>query len=498
MLLFNLIHISEPLCNLIVGVISLWLVKYLWSTIKRIRSLPPGPWGLPVVGYFPFIWKHNYLQFDKLSRRYGKVFSVKLGHLDVVLVCDWEHLKEALANDSLLGRPKGLIIPGIIDHPSFVEMSDEPWRHHRRLSLHVLRDVGFGKSELETHINSEIDNFCDIIEKEPVRDFVQKLLPSISNNVSFLLFGHYYDRNDPDKILLDDSIIKLSPNVQFAGVAVFLPWIVRLLVIFKRANFDLVAKVFRSFDEAVQKEIDKHQERYEPGRVVDYIDGYLNEQSKRKSQDDGLLFNIDTLRRNVSGFFGAGTETVTTTLSWALMYLIVYPKYQDKIFEEINEVIGFDRKPDYSHRNRMPITMAFIYEVHRLGSVLASNLLRRATCDTKIGNHSIPKDTIVIFNFWSVHMNPNLWDNPEEFNPSRFLSEDGSKAVKPQYLVPFSGGKRICPGESLANVEIFLYIVSIVQRFKIRTEPGTRVSLEADFGLSRRPKDIPVLIFEKR
>ncbi|XP_015786919.1 cytochrome P450 2J2 isoform X2 [Tetranychus urticae] len=420
---------------------------------------------------------------------------MRLGSKDVVVINDWHHMKEAFANNSLLARPNQLLLlPGIVQVRSIVEMSGYPWREHRRLSLRVLRDVGLGKSRVEKLIMEEIEQFCGELEKGPFDDFITKLLPSVSNNIANLLLGHCFKYNDPIKISLDNSVNQISKAFQFIGMQVFLPWLIKPLIALKKTNLNILKEYIAIMDNYVQSELEMHKANFEQGKIDDYIDGYLNELSKRSGESD--IFNSDILKRNVIDFFRAGTGTVLATLSWAILYLVKYPDYQDKIRSEIHEVIGVNNKPDYSYRTRMPVTMSFIAEVSRLGSVVGSSVIRRASQDTKIGKYTIPEDTIVIFNFWSIHRDPRLWTNPDEFNPSRFLTQDG-KVEKPSYLIPFSGGKRICPGEGFANVELFLYIVCMVQRYKIKTTSEEEISLEGDFSTVRRPSNMPRLMFEK-
>uniref|UniRef100_T1KYA3 Cytochrome P450 n=1 Tax=Tetranychus urticae TaxID=32264 RepID=T1KYA3_TETUR len=121
-----------------------------YNDFPMILSLPAGPWGLPIVGYLPFLGDHVYLQFDQLSKKYGPVYCLKLGSFDVVFVCDWPHMKEAVSNDALLAKPHASLLPGTVTGRSFGEMSGNPWREHRRLSLNILLDVGLGKSTIET------------------------------------------------------------------------------------------------------------------------------------------------------------------------------------------------------------------------------------------------------------------------------------------------------------------------------------------------------------
>ncbi|XP_015783880.1 cytochrome P450 2J6-like [Tetranychus urticae] len=490
MLLLDYFSEPSPVIYLFLSLSTIWIIKYLYQSVKRLYSLPPGPFGIPIFGYYPFLKHHSYIQFDQLSKKYGPVFSLKLGQFDTFVVCDWDNLKDAFANDALLARPVKGFISGIENTLSVISMSGEAWREHRRLSLHVLRNVGLGKREMETLISEEIHQFLSSLETNVI-DLPERLMPSVSNNISALLFGHIFDYNDPEKVTTDQIVARLCNIFQFTGLTSYLPWLTKPLIFLGKANLKIIQKAQMHLNEFISKEVLKHKNKVDSTEVEDYIDGYLNVQSKRKDE----IFNDNVLRRNVITFFVAGSETVTSTLTWTIMYLVQYPQYQEKIRSEIKEAIGTEKRPDFSDRQKMPFTLAFLYEVQRIESIVATNLIRRASQDTKIGSFNVPKDSLVLFNFWSVHHDPKLWPNPDKFDPNRFLADNGTKVIKPPYLVPFSAGKRACPGEGLANVELFLYTVGILQRFKIKS--GKPLSFEAINGLTRRPKYKPDLIFEK-
>ena len=98
-----------------------------------------------------------------------------------------------------------------------------------------------------------------------------------------------------------------------------------------------------------------------------------------------------------------------------------------------------------------------------------------------IGEYHLPKGTQVVPNIFSIHMNEKYFDNPEEFRPERFIDEDG-KAVRPEYLIPFSIGKRACPGEIFARNELLIVTAYLFKRFTFAAADG--------FPLTAKAKDI--------
>ncbi|GFS30372.1 cytochrome P450 2D9 [Nephila pilipes] len=96
---------------------------------------------------------------------------------------------------------------------------------------------------------------------------------------------------------------------------------------------------------------------------------------------------------------------------------------------------------------------------------------------------------MVLANLWSVHHNPKYWGNDAEiFRPERFLSEDGKRVIKSEHFIPFSIGKRSCPGESYARTEVFLYFTCIFQKFNVSLPEGKKADFDGQLGIGLAPK----------
>ncbi|KAL3181584.1 hypothetical protein MRX96_036701 [Rhipicephalus microplus] len=112
-----------------------------------------------------------------------------------------------------------------------------------------------------------------------------------------------------------------------------------------------------------------------------------------------------------------------------------------------------------------------------------------ATADIKVGSYIISRGSIVIVSFWSLLHDKSVWGDPEVFRPERFLVDGGTRAVKPQQFIPFSYGKRSCPGESIASIEAFLYLTTVLKNFAVEAPPrGTGLVFDEVDGIYLRPK----------
>ena len=120
----------------------------------------------------------------------------------------------------------------------------------------------------------------------------------------------------------------------------------------------------------------------------------------------------------------------------------------------------------------MPYAEAFIEELLRIASVLPVAVPRLAAKDFKFHGYIIPKGTTIYPSLYTMHYDPEVFPEPEKFRPERFLSQDLKSVLKVDSLIPFSVGRRACPGETFARDQLFLFITSLVQNFNITAEPG--------------------------
>ncbi|MEE6502690.1 hypothetical protein FKM82_004604 [Ascaphus truei] len=167
-------------------------------------------------------------------------------------------------------------------------------------------------------------------------------------------------------------------------------------------------------------------------------------------EDKDSSFNKKNLLNTPVDLFIAGTETSTTTLRWALLFMLLYPDVQSKVQEEIDRVIGRDRKPTMGDKLKMPYTNAVIHETQRYGDIVPLSVPHMTYRDTEIQGYFIPKGIAVLTNLSSVLKDETVWEKPHQFYPEHFLDADG-KFVKREAFMVFSAGRRFCPGEQLSE-----------------------------------------------
>lgn len=172
-----------------------------------------------------------------------------------------------------------------------------------------------------------------------------------------------------------------------------------------------------------------------------------------------------------SDLFIAGMVSTSITLTWALLLMILHPDVQRRVQQEIDEVIGREQLPEMGDQTRMPFTVAVIHEVQRFGDIVPLGVPHMTSRDTEVQGFLIPKGTTLITNLSSVLKDEKVWKKPFRFYPEHFLDAQGH-FVKQEAFMPFSAGRRVCLGEPLARMELFLFFTCLLQRFSFSVPAG--------------------------
>ncbi|KAL1419509.1 hypothetical protein MTO96_025415 [Rhipicephalus appendiculatus] len=194
------------------------------SARQKCKRLPPGPKGVPLLGYLPFIWKPYHVAFREISEKYGPIIRLQLGIKDVVVLNDDAAIREALSNPDLLYRPDDIMFT-YLGVKGVAGINGEAWLVNRRYCVHVLRDLGFAKKSMEEHIREELECFVNLLEskKEQPMLIANPLTASVANNISALIFGRRYDLEDSEGRFFVGLLSTFIRHARLFWVMDFLP-----------------------------------------------------------------------------------------------------------------------------------------------------------------------------------------------------------------------------------------------------------------------------------
>ncbi|XP_058043383.1 cytochrome P450 2J2-like isoform X2 [Ahaetulla prasina] len=443
------------LCFLLLALLILFL-KQLWSR----RHLPPGPLALPLIGsaLTTGLWlSEDY--FLKPVKQYGNIYSMWLGHHFVVVLSGFKAVKEGMMSfpEEFSDRPDDAFFTALGKERGIIFSNGHTWKQQRHIGITSLRKLGLGKKSIEHQIEDAAQTLMEVLRQTKGQPFDPSIpvINAVSNVICALSFGHQFAPEDEN---FQKLIRALETLVKFSGSFYHMLFFVvpRLMTYLPGPHKEALASidVITSF---AKQEIEKHKESSALHEPQDFIDHYLLQMEKR-AKDPDSTYNEDNLAQCIFDFFGAGTETTFTTIMWALLLLANHSDIQEKVQKEIKDVFDISRSISYQDRKKLPYTNAVIHEMQRVKYILVTGVPRQTRKDVKMKDYHIPKGTIIIPDLRSVLLDPEQWETPEEFNPNHFLDKDG-KFIEREEFLPFGIGQRICVGELLARIEIFIFLV---------------------------------------
>ncbi|XP_029798058.1 cytochrome P450 2U1 isoform X1 [Suricata suricatta] len=519
--LLRLDHVGGALL-LLLGLAALLRWSWLWR--HRARGIPPGPTPWPVVGNFgfvllpPFLRRKSWLQrrataagvepsalgpqllLADLAQIYGNVFSFFIGHYLVVVLSDFQSVREALVQQAEIfsDRPRVPLVSLVTKEKGIVFAHYGPvWRQQRKFSHATLRHFGLGKLSLEPKIIEEFKYVKEEMQKhgeDPFNPF-PILNNAVSNIICSLCFGQRFDYTNSEfkKMLnLMSRALEICLNTQLLLVNIC-SWLYYLPF----GPFKELRQIEKDITTFLKKIIKDHQESLDVENPQDFIDMYLLHVDEERKNNSNSSFNEDYLFYIIGDLFIAGTDTTTNSLLWCLLYMSLNPDIQEKVHEEIERVIGAERVPSLTDKAQMPYTEATIMEVQRLTVVVPLAIPHMTSEKTVLQGYTIPKGTVILPNLWSVHRDPAIWEKPDEFYPNRFLDEQG-QLIKKETFIPFGIGKRVCMGEQLAKMELFLMFVSLMQSFTFALPKDSKKPiLTGRYGLTLAPHPFDIIISKR-
>ncbi|XP_073405345.1 cytochrome P450 2G1-like [Dendrobates tinctorius] len=459
-------------------ILTCLFIYLAWDTRSRRRNLPPGPAPLPLIGNLLDIKREKLVNFLlKLWDQYGSVYTLYYGSQPVVVLCGYEAVKEALVDQGEVFGDRGPIpfLQRFSQGYGFILSNGKQWKILRTFTIKTLKRFGFGNKSDVSKMQKEAQCIVEEFAKyngHPV-DPAKYLMHAFSNVLSGFIFGARFDYKDQRFTKLFqvlDHYLYLASST-WGQLLTILPTLMKYIIRLQQ-RFTLLSNDIVEF---VHERVNSSLESLDPTSPRHFIDSFLIKMEEEKN-NPSTEFHLNNLLLTSSDLLLAGIETMSTTMRFALLLLLKYPEVQAKLHDEIDKVIGRDRVPNFDDRLQMHYMQAVIHEIQRFCDVTPLNAPRLVTRDVQFRGYQIPKGTTIYPLLCSVHRDPKHFSSPWEFNPNHFLDESGN-FKKNDALMPFSAGKRICPGENFIRIEFFIFLTTILQNFEL-TSPTKFTEIE--------------------
>uniref|UniRef100_F6RRZ9 Steroid 21-hydroxylase n=2 Tax=Macaca mulatta TaxID=9544 RepID=F6RRZ9_MACMU len=336
------------------------------------------------------------------------------------------------------------------------------WKAHKKLTRSALL-LGM-RDSMEPVVEQLTQEFCERMRAQAgtpvaIEEEFSLLTCSI---ICHLTFG--------DKIKEDNLVPAYYKCIQevlktWSHWSIQIVDVIPFLRFFPNPGLRRLKQAIEKRDHIVEKQLRQHKESLVAGQWRDMMDYMLQVVAQPSMEEgSGQLLEGHVHMAAVDLLIG-GTETTANTLSWAVVFLLHHPEIQQRLQEELDHELGpsaSSSRVPYKDRARLPLLNATIAEVLRLRPVVPLALPHRTTRPSSISGYDIPEGTVIIPNLQGAHLDEMVWERPHEFWPDRFL-EPG----KNSRALAFGCGARVCLGEPLARLELFVVLTRLLQAFTL-------------------------------
>ena len=503
------------LSNLLIGIattLSVWLYCANAAQRKRFGLPIPGPLRVPLFGsifalphFLSDKKRHQYR--IKLAKQYGRICTVFLGKIQFVFLSDIDIIKEAfvtkgeIISDRMRSNPPSAISVKFGEGKG-IGAADygKDFKERKKLTLHSMREFGFGGKSLEETVLDETkfltEEFRKVADTGYPTDLHQNYVHlAVSNVICSVVFGRRFSYRDPEFMKAVDGIRFLF--TQRSTLLARMPLIGRLPAVKRRVD----AEVEQGLNvlNFVEDQINKHKEEFDINNPKDFIDLCLQKAETELEQGEKSSIGTENIRKIILDLFFAGTDTTAASLSWFLLYMILYPDVQKKCQEEIDRVFDTEGSLANLAASRFPYTTAALMETQRISSIAGGSLPHVVRERTTLGGYHVRKGAIVQANIRFLHMDEAYWVDPEGFRPERWIdAKDPTKIIAHTHFVPFSVGKRRCLGENLAKAEYSVFAIMLIRNFSFKVADPNRPPTRDGHGLVYSPYPFEMLVEDRK
>jgi len=463
--------------NVLYGLLAATLGVILVLKLKEKKlKLPPGPPGVPIFGNWLQIGDDlNHRNLSELAKKYGDVYLLKMGQRNYVIVSSPELAKEVLHTqgvefgsrtrnvvfDIFTGKGQDMVFTVYGDH----------WRRMRRIMtvpFFTNKVVQQSRFAWEDEINHVIKDLTASKEASTTGVIIRRRLQLMMYNIMYrMMFDRRFETMDDPLFVklkaVNGERSRLAQSFEY-NYGDFIPILRPFLRKYLAYCQELKDKRLALFKEYFIEERKKLLSTRGAGdkAAIDYI---FESEQKGEINEDNVLYIVENI--NV-----AAIETTLWSIEWGVGELCNNPDIFNKVRSELDSVLGRGNLVEEPDLPRLPYLLAVVKEVMRLHMAIPLLVPHMNLNQAKLGGYDIPAESKILVNAWWIGNNPELWDQPEKFDPERFLDGKIEANGNDFRFLPFGSGRRSCPGIIIAIPLLSLVLGRLVQTFDLLPPPG--------------------------
>ncbi|KAI0642043.1 cytochrome P450 [Trametes meyenii] len=453
---------------LVASFVSIWIAALPF--IRRVPAVPPGPKGLPILGnvhQLPEKFQEKTLL--RWSREYGDIMYLKFFRTPTIVLSSVEAARDLLDKRSAKysDRPPMLMFTDLIGMDS--SLPTIPYGARMRKHRKWIRDAVGHKETLQSYRPLQrraVHVLLRNLSEDPGR-FLDHLHLYLGSLMLQITYGRQVSSTDDHLFQLAEKAIYSANGAGTAGSVIvdFVPVLKHLPTWFPGAGFKRRGLEARKHWNAWRDYgYDEVMASVAAGTANPCIYTSVLEQYEMEPSEEDIN-DIKGLSINVHG---AGFESSLATFTNFLLDMTRNPHVYRKAQEEMDQVIGDDRLPDFDDRESLSYLDAIIEEVLRWQPSVPMGMPHRVTTDDHYRGYHIPAGSMVIANTWALTRDERYYPEPDQFRPERHLKSDteDKEILLPSSFV-FGFGRRVCPGQALAEANLWLAMAHIIALFDI-------------------------------
>ncbi|XP_050209335.2 cytochrome P450 705A22-like [Mercurialis annua] len=459
-------------------IISRFLLRNFFKIPSKIPylHLPPSPPALPFIGHLHLLRLSVWKSLRNLStNKYGSLLYLRLGSRPVLVVSSPAHVAEIYKTNDIAFSAKpyspfeDMILFG--NTGFIVAPYGDYWKFMKKLCMTELlgsRQIERSRGVRCEEITSFLKNLLKKSERQECVDMIEELSKLMNNAICRMVMSNRCSGEDDEAQRVRKLVIESFDLTVKAAIATMVGPLKRLVSWWNREKLEGVLREFDNLFEKIMKEHEevrvKRSDNGDEKEDRDLMDILLNIYYDKNTE---CKISRNQIKAFILDLFIAGTDTSANTMQWVMAELINNPHIFKKLRHEIDSIVGSNTRVQESDISNLHYLQAVVKESMRLHPA-APAIPRECREDCQVSGFDIPKGTAVIINAYSIMRDPNLWDNPEDFIPERFLNEQNNLSeakIQNFNFLPFGGGRRTCPGSNMALSIIHLTIATLVQCF---------------------------------
>ncbi|GJQ91243.1 cytochrome P450 CYP82D47-like protein [Tanacetum coccineum] len=440
----------------------------------------------------------------------GPIFIVKLGVHQALVVSDAEIAKDCFTKNDMVfaTRPKSLVVELMGYNYAMFGLAPygDYWRTMRKMvMIEVLsqRRVEMLSSIRVPEARTSIKHICEawVRNKEStgsnkLQVEIKKLFENFQlNSITRMISGKRFSPGDEESARVLAVARKFIELLGTIVVSDFLPYVKCLDL---GGHQKEMKKTAKEIDNIFEGWLEEHRKQRESGEHQcegkhDFMNVFISI-LEGATREEFTGFDHNTMIKATSlVLLTGGLDTTLVTLTSALSLLLNNPKALKMAQEELDAHVGRDRLVEESDITNLVFLQAIIKETLRLHPPSQISPARESIDNCVVAGYNIPKGTRLIVNLWKLHRDPNVWSDPDQFQPERFLTSNKDidyQGQQYEYL-PFGSGRRMCPGVSFAIKTLHFTLASALQGFELAKPLKDPVNANESFTLTDI-KDFPV------